>query len=297
MARNASKATAVTAEKTVRRRIPKWALQAGDAASPGDTAGSNEQYYLRTIGRGLEVLDCFDGKVPLSLKEISARTHLPETTLFRVLLTLEKHGYVVQHRDGTYQLAPKLIFGWLVQSADKLREIARPEIERLANTFNETVSVAYLYDDRIHVLDCIETFHEIRMTNKIGRVLPPHCSAMGKVITAFQERALADRMLEVYGLSQRTEKTIIDRQKLFKEFEEIRQSGVGSDREESIRGGICFGAALRTNGRPVVAAISLSTPTMRMTKTREREIQTALVESAARIVELLSGKTSPIRTK
>lgn len=289
--KKASKALAATAEKSVRRRIPKWALQSGEGASTNDGAAGNEQYYLRTIGRGLEVLDCFDGKVPLSLKEISTRTGLPETTLFRVLLTLEKHAYVQQHRDGTYQLAPKLIFGWLVQAADKVREIARPEIERLANTFNETVSVAYLYDDRIHVLDCIETFHEIRMTNKIGRVLPPHCSAMGKVITAFQDRALADRMLEVYGLSQRTEKTITDRQKLFKEFEEIRRTGVGSDREESIRGGICFGTALRTAGQPVVAAISLSTPTMRMTKQREREIQSALVESAARIVELLQGRT------
>ena len=102
--------------------------------------------------------------------------------------------------------------------------------------------------------DCIETFHEIRMTNKIGRVLPPHCSAMGKVITAFQDRALADRILEVYGLNPRTERTIIDRQKLFAEFEEARRTGIAADREESIRGGICFGAALRIEGKPVVAA-------------------------------------------
>lgn len=288
MTKKASKAAVATVEKVVRRRIPKWALQSGEVAST-DAASENEQYYLRTIGRGLEVLDCFDGKVPLSLREISTRTGLPETTLFRVLLTLEKHAYVQQHRDGTYQLAPKLIFGWLVQAADKLREIARPEIERLANTFNETASAAYLYDDRIHVLDCVETFHEIRMTNKIGRVLPPHCSAMGKVITAFQDRALADRMLEVYGLSQRTEKTITDRQKLFEEFEEARRTGIGSDREESVRGGICFGAALRTEGKPVVAAISLSTPTMRMTKEREKEIRAAVLEAAGRITKALAG--------
>ena len=55
--------------------------------------------------------------------------------------------------------------------------VSRPEMESLATTFNETASLAYLFDDRIHVLDCLETFHEIRMTNKIGRVLPPHCSS------------------------------------------------------------------------------------------------------------------------
>jgi DNA-binding IclR family transcriptional regulator len=282
MARVKTKAVEPPAEKNVRRRIPKWALQTGEATT------SDDQYYMRSIGRALNVLNCFDGQVPLSLKEIGVRTGLPESTLFRVLLTLEKHEYLQQHRDGTYQLAPKLVFGWLAQAANHVREVARPEIERLANTFNETVSVAYLYDDRIHVLDCMETFHEIRMTNKIGRVLPPHCSAMGKVITAFQERALADQILEVYGLSPRTEKTIIDRHRLFKEFEEVRKTGIGCDREESILGGICFGAALRTEGKPVVAAISLSTPTMRMTKEREKEIRAAILESAEKIARQLS---------
>lgn len=258
----------------VRRRVPKWALDSGEGPNTDDV------YYLRSIGRALEVLNCFDGQTPLSLKEISLRMALPESSLFRVLRTLEHHSYLEQHRDGTYQLAPRLIFGWLVQASERVRNTARPELERLVNTFNETASLAFLFDDRIHVLDCMETFHEIRMTNKIGRVLPPHCSAMGKAITAFQPRALADRMLEVYGLTPRTEHTIVDRRKLFAQFEEVRTTGVAWDREESIRGAICFGAALRAEGRPVVAAISVSTPTIRMDPAREHEIQAALVESA-----------------
>ena len=273
----------VVAEKNVRRRIPKWALQTEG------TAATDEQYYMRSIGRALEVLNCFDGQAALSLKELGVRTGLPESTLFRVLLTLERHDYLHQGRDGTYQLAAKLMFGWLAQAADRVKEAARPELERLANTFNETVSLGYLYDDRIHVLDCVETYHEIRMTNKIGRVLPPHCSAMGKVIAAHQERGLADRILEVYGLNARTAHTITDRQKLFLDFELVRKTGIGCDREESILGGICFGAALRTEGRPVVAAISLSTPSVRMTKDREKEIRAAVLGSAGVIAGILAG--------
>jgi DNA-binding IclR family transcriptional regulator len=264
-------------EKAIRRRIPKWALQ-----SSTDTA-SSELYYLRSIGRALEVLDCFDGKAPLALKDIGTRTDLPESTLFRVLLTLEKHGYLEQAVDGTYQLAPKLRFGWLVEQANTLRDKARPELERLANQFNETASLSYLYDDRIHVLDSVESYHEIRMSNRVGRVLPPHCSAMGKAITAFQSRALADQIIEIYGLSRRTEHTIIDRSHLFNELEEVRRSGVACDREESILGGVCFGAAIRVEGRPVVSAVSLSTPVVRMTAAREKETRDAVLEAAARI--------------
>jgi DNA-binding IclR family transcriptional regulator len=50
---------------------------------------------------------------------------------------------------------------------------------------------------------------------------------------------------------------------------------------------VCFGAALRTAGKPVVAAISLSTPTLRMSKEREREVQKAVLESADRIAAML----------
>ena len=278
--------TASTASKgTVRRRLPKWALE--NAESPS----GDEAYYLRSIGRALEVLNCFDGQTPLSLKEISNQMQLPESSLFRVLRTLEHHEYLQQHRDGTYQLSPRLIFGWLVRAAEHVKEVARPEMEKLVNAFNETASLAYLFDDRIHVLDCLETFHEIRMTNKIGRVLPPHCSAMGKAITAFQERELADRMLEVYGLTPRTEHTITDRKKLFAEFEQIRKTGIAWDREESIRGGICFSAPMRMEGDRVVAAISLSTPTIRMDGKHEAEIQAALLESANAIVRQLTPAT------
>ncbi|MGB7190226.1 MAG: IclR family transcriptional regulator [Acidobacteriaceae bacterium] len=272
-------------QKAIRHRIPKWALEKGDGVRSSD-----EQYYLRSIGRALDVLDCFGGVNPLSLKEISLRVKLPESSLFRVLLTLEKHGYLRQEVDGTYHLARKLIFGWLVVRADTLRETARAEMEKLANQFNETVSLAYLYDDRIHVLDSMESFHEIRMSNKPGRVLPPHCSAMGKAIVAFQDRALSDRILEVYGLTRRTDATITDRRQLFQQFEGIRATGIAYDREESNTGGLCIGAAICPPDQQVVSAISISTPLVRMTRAREQEIRTAVSEAAVRIAKVMAGK-------
>lgn len=265
--------------KSTRRRIPKWALHSNQTST-------NEQYYLRSIGRALDVLDCFDGKAALALKEVSKSTGLPESTLFRVLLTLEKHGYLRQAMDGTYQLAPKLRFGWMVDQGNAVRDKVHPELERLAQRFNETASMAYLYDDRIHVLDSIETFHEIRMSNRIGRVLPPHCSALGKAIAAFQDHRAIEQIVEIYGLTRRTENTITDRARLFDEFDEIRRTGVAYDREESVMGGICISAAIRPAGRPVVAALSLSTPIVRMTPEREEQTRKAVLEAATRVAQM-----------
>jgi DNA-binding IclR family transcriptional regulator len=268
-------------EKSIRRRIPQWALHSKESAA------SNDQYLLRSVRRAVDVIDAFDGKHALSLKEVSSHTQHPESTVFRVLLTLEQCGYLIQQVDGTYQLAPKLQVGWQLEHANILRQKSRPELERLANRLNETVSFACLFDDRIQVQDTVETFHEIRISNRVGRILPPHCSAMGKVITAFQDRAMIDRILEVYGLFPRTPHTIIDRNKLFQEFETIRNTGAAYDREESVLGGICIGAIIRVNGLVPSAAISVSTPAARMTGNRELETCEAVLEAADAITKLL----------
>jgi DNA-binding IclR family transcriptional regulator len=268
-------------DKAIRRRIPQWALNSKE------TGSSSEQYLLRSVGRAVDILESFDGKRALSLSELSERTKLPESSVFRVLLTLEHRGYLIQQVDGTYQLAPKLQMGWQLEHARILREKSRPELERLANRTNETVSFACLLDDRIQVLDCVETFHEIRISNRVGRVLPPHCSAMGKVITAFQERPLIDRILEVYGLFPRTAHTIVDRNKLFEEFDTIRTTGLGYDREESVLGGLCIGAIVRPKSLQPVAAISVSTPLVRMTENREQETCDAVLEAAENIARIL----------
>lgn len=91
--------------------------------------------------------------------------------------------------------------------------------------------------------------------------------------------------MEIYGLSRRTERTITDRARLFDEFAEIRKTGIACDREESVMGGICYSAAIRPAGKPVVAAVSLSTPIVRMTPERDEQTRKAVLEAAQRAAE------------
>src|SRR4051794_5386831 len=260
---------------TKRRRRPKR------STGPELVTQTGSQYHLKVIGRALDVLECITDEEPeLTLKELSHRIGLPESTLFRILLTLESRGYLLQNPDGSYSLSSKLLLGRIQERADFVKARLRVYLERLATRFDETATSAYLFEDRVHALDTVESFHSIRMTNKPGRVLPPHASSLGKVITAFQKPALIDRMLEVYGLVPRTEHTIRDRQALLAELEQIRSHGYALDREESVLGGICVGAAVTVNDGPVLAALSVSTPVVRMTPERESEITHAVVDAA-----------------
>jgi DNA-binding IclR family transcriptional regulator len=264
---------AATSAAAPRRRRPK------KAAPP--SGGNSEQYASKAISRALDVLDCFTSEEPqLSLRQIASRMELPESSLFRILLTLEGRGHLRQNADGTYELTRKVLFGKLYERSQALRELARPFLEKLVGRFDETASLAYLFDDKIQVLDTVESLHIIKFTNRVGRVLPPHASSLGKAITAFQPPERIEQILEAYGLVRRTEKTITDRQRLLLEFERIRAAGYACDREETALGGVCFGAAVRANTGPVVAAVSVSTPVIRLNPERKQEIIAAVVEAA-----------------
>ena len=75
---------------TQRRRKPKASV----TAAPRVTA-TGEQYQLKAITRALEVLECFgDEQTSLNLKEVAQRVNSPESSLFRILLTLKSQGYL-----------------------------------------------------------------------------------------------------------------------------------------------------------------------------------------------------------
>jgi DNA-binding IclR family transcriptional regulator len=274
-----------------RRRRPQWAAE--EVRKSAEATSADKRYHSRTIERALDVLESFHANQPgLSLKELSVITALPESSLFRVLLTLQKRNYLQQETNGTYQLTRKMLLGRVHESAELVRTVARPQLEELASEFNETCSVAYVFGDHIQVLDTMEAFHQIRVSNRRGRILPPHCSSMGKAILAFQSNEVMDNMLEVYGLNKRTDHTIIDRYVLRQELLTVRQQGFACDREESMLGGTCFGAPIMSSTGQVVAALSVSSPTQRITPDREKTIQQRVRAAAETVTNKLQKSPS-----
>jgi DNA-binding IclR family transcriptional regulator len=240
-----------------------------------------ERYQSKAICRALDVLESFaDDQARYGLKELAARIHMPMSSLFRVLATLETRGYIAQLGNGSYRLTPRVVHGKLREQADRLTELAHPFLHQLAGRFNETASLALLFENRIQVLDSVNAFHAVRVINTPGRVLPPHCSSLGKAITAFQPQPLLDQILEVQGLYPRTAHSLRDRGAVLAELGRVRESGYAADREEASEGGICFGVPIRSADGRVRAAVSVSSVASRMTAERERDIIQELLKTA-----------------
>ena len=251
-----------------RRRRPK---SGGSRTAPAVPLAA--EYYSKAVGRALDVLDCFrDSETHLSLTDLSRLSGFPESSLFRVLTTLESHRYLHRNPDGSYRLAPKVLFGTLSERAERLREEVRPFLQQLNHRFDETVSLAFLFEDRIQVIDVVETFQMIRAGNVLGRILSPHCSSLAKAITAFQPSNRIERITQVYNLVRFTEHTIVDRLAILAEYEKIRAQGWAIDNEESVLGICCFGAPLLDGQGFAVGAVSVSSPKGRITPERENDI-------------------------
>jgi len=264
------------AEK-VRRRRSKSIKNQGAR----EEVSSAPEYYSKAVGRALDILEYFsDADTTLSLTEIGRLSGIPEATLFRILLTLEHHRYLQQNPDGSYSMAPKVLFGTLYEQAERLRQAVHPLLVNLNQRFDETVSLGYLFGDKIQVVDVLEAFNEVRATNTLGKILPPHCSSMAKAITAFQPAERLNRIIQAYGLVRFTEKTIVDRLALTSEYEKIRERGWSMEREESSIGICCFGAPVFNDKQHAVAAISVMCPLIRITPEREKQIVEELVRTA-----------------
>ncbi|MPY90407.1 MAG: helix-turn-helix domain-containing protein [Luteitalea sp.] len=262
--------------RVVHRHEP---ADASASPSPSPNAARSKFLVGTAIERALTVIECFPtSDTTLNLSEIALMSSVPESSLFRVLATLEGRGYLLRNADGSYRLAPKFTHGLLYQRAEETRAQMHPLLDQLNRRFNETTSLAFLFGDRVQVIDVIEAVQDVRATNVVGKTLPPHCSSMAKAITAFQPRERVDRILQCYGLIRLTDHTIVDRVAILDEHEEIRSRGWAREHEESAAGIGCYGVPLFDERREVIAAMSLICPLIRMTPQRETEIVNALLD-------------------
>jgi len=92
------------------------------------------------------------------------------------------------------------------------------------------------------------------------------------------------------GIHRFTDHTITDEVELRREFEGVRAQGFSTDAEESVLEGCCFGAPILDADGHSIAAISVSSPKMRM---RDEELRTRLIEATRRAADGVSRALAP----
>ena len=97
------------------------------------------------------------------------------------------------------------------------------------------------------------------------------------------------------GLPRRTENTITDLEELKKHLQIIREQGFAFDDEENEKGIQCVGAPIIDQRGKVLAAISISVPTIRVDKTTlQTTLKDHLTETAAQISRKIGYQGSQV---
>lgn len=234
-------------------------------AMSASVGGASDAYFAQAIGKAFRCLEIIRRSPDaLSLTDVNARIGGAKSSVFRVLHTLEALGYVERDAAGRYRAAGARCGLDRAPYLLPLLRSAEPKLKELLSEFDETASVASLFENHIEVVAVLESSQIIRMANLKGRILPPHASSLGKSVAAFQPEDRQDRLLRTYGVHRYTHHTLTSVEDLKREFLRIRESGWATDAEENTIGGLCFGAPIFAGGPHAVGAISISAPKMRI---------------------------------
>lgn len=186
---------------------------------------------------------------PLRLADVVEATGLSRATAHRLAVALEGHGMVARDGAGRFVLGPRV-------ARRALADVARPALEQLRDTTGESVQLYVRRGDRRLCVASLESPHGLRTMVAVGELLPLEVGSAGKVLRGEPEA----------------------RRRGWAQSVEEREPGVAS-----------VSAPVRDAAGDVVAAISVSGPVGRTTRSPGRRYAEAVMDAARAVEGALGG--------
>ncbi len=220
-----------------------------------------ENYLVSSLVRGLKILSTFTPSQPaLKVSEIAEKTGIDQATVFRFVYTLEKLGYLVRDKETKrYRQGVKMLTISLpARSGIAVRDKALPIMTELSKRINETVKATVLDDVDIVTIAVLEVMDKLVYPTPIGHRAPAYCTAMGKVLLAFQPVENWDKLISRIDFLPRTEQTIVDPAAFRAELANVRRQGYAIQDGELVVGYSSIAAPIFGHDHTVAAAMNIS---------------------------------------
>jgi DNA-binding IclR family transcriptional regulator len=237
---------------------------------------------VQSVARAIEILKSFSWERPeRGVNELARELDLHKSTVSRLMMTLESGGLLSQDpATDRYRLGIDLI-GLAAQVISHLdvREIARPYLRELADGCQETVNLVVLDAGQVVNLEqFVPPARQVKNIGWIGRRMPPHCTAAGKVLLSYLPPDQVDRILPS-ELERFTSHTITKLHKLHLELAQTLARGYGVVEEELELGLNAIAAPIYDHRDQVPAAVSIAGPAYRITPALFPELAKALIDT------------------
>jgi DNA-binding IclR family transcriptional regulator len=253
---------------------------------------------VQSIGRAFAILEeVARNRDGIGLADLSKKVGLHNSTTFHLVKTMVSLGYIRQLKDSKRYRIGRPLFALAASALDEMEMVsmAMPVLDDLSRATGESSHFATRMSDAVVVMARTPGPGAFQLTDRVGVVRPAYCTALGKVILAALRPDQLDRYLERVELKSLTTKTITNAQRLRRELQEIRRSGIAIDDGEFDTEMRCAAMPVHDFSGQVVGAIGISGPVWRLSiqalQTKARD----LLEAAKSLSEAFGASKAPTR--
>ncbi|RJL25058.1 IclR family transcriptional regulator [Bailinhaonella thermotolerans] len=211
---------------------------------------------------------------PASLAQLVQSTGLARPTAHRLAVALEHHRIVSRDTQGRFVLGPRLSELSAAAGEDRLLAVAAPVLVQLRDLTGESAQLYRRQGDERVCVAAAERASGLRDTVPVGAALPMTAGSAAQILLAWEE---PDRLHRGLRGAKFTAATLAS----------VRRRGWAHSVGEREQGVASVSAPIRGSGGKVIAAVSVSGPLERLTRTPGRLHAAAVVAAAERITEAM----------
>jgi len=236
----------------------------------------NSNSGVGVLDKAAHILDALESG-PLTLAGLVSATGLARPTAHRLALALEFHRLVTRDLSGQFVLGPRFSELAGAAGADKLTATANPILIALRDTTKESAQIYRRQGDHRICVAAAERMTGLRDTVPVGSTLTMQAGSAAQILLAWEE---ADRLHRGLKGAKFTAS----------DLSAVRRRGWAQSVGEREPGVASVSAPVRGTTGKVIAAVSISGPIERLTKTPGRIHGPAVMAAAVRISELLANR-------
>lgn len=202
-------------------------------------------------------------------------------TVSRWLSAMHHAGFLERDPDSQkYRLSIRIaVLGELAKDASSLQRLATAELGALASETGETSTLAVLAGSEAMNVAAVESPRPIMHTGWVGRRLPLHATASGKVLLAWNTSARVKQLVPTHP-KRLTDRTITRVDELIRQLGEVRKNGYSVAWAELENDLAAVAAPVRDHTGSVIGALSVGAPVSRADAERLAFCVRAVVKAA-----------------
>jgi DNA-binding IclR family transcriptional regulator len=249
---------------------------------------------MSVLAKSARILDLVaDSEGDRTLTSIASTLGQPRSSIHRLLSELVELGLLLRVGANAYAPGPRLArWGHAAEGVDQIIRISEPTMIRLRDAIGESVHLYVRQRDARVCVAAVDGTYELRHFTEVGKPMPLSVGASGKLLLAFAGSAIQRQELRRVAAKPPTARAL-SVEALESQLEEIAASEWSTSFGEREEGLAAAAVPVRNHSAEVVAALSVSGPTARLTADQFDAIAPQLKEAGAQISKALGWSPTP----